>query len=114
MIIAGAVQRPTDEVFVKHFLDANLGAANGLAMLNVVNKLPKKASKTATTTEYRVSQALELYRYIQSRLHSFNCSSLLPDIIHYEHLLCKVLRAATAKTRYRSYKLFNFFTVKAV
>lgn len=104
LIYAGIVKLPSDETFVTDFLTANKGAVGGLVVLKVLEdvtpakekgKKTKQAPKHLHVSPACMASTLQLYRYVKGRLQTLGLSHLLPDIIHFEHLLCKVLRVST-------------------
>lgn len=80
-------------MFIKTFLDVGKGATNALILLRLIQ--PTDTSKK--TLPHRIAVALELYRYVREKLDSLGRSYLMPDIIHFEHLLCKVKRILECK-----------------
>ncbi len=88
---------------VGEFLKVSKGALKALIHLRVLEDLKvvnarrteKGLSKEVQASPGRVATVSLLYRYVQSKLHSCGKALLLPDILHFEHLLCKVIRIAT-------------------
>lgn len=104
LVYANAVEHPTDEKFIKVFLSANRGAASGLAKLQVLEGV-NSTSPSKLCTERRCHITMELYRRTKRKLHAAGCGHLMPDIIHFEHLLCKIVR--TMEKGPQSYSLFE-------
>ena len=88
------MQCPADEEFVASFLRAEKGAALALQKLGV---LKEKEAWSSKVSPERVKLVVDLYRYVKWKLASTNDHALLPDIIRFEHLLCKILRVIDGK-----------------
>ncbi len=105
---------PSDEVFITHFLAVSKGAANALIHLRVledikaVNAVRKSNSlpMMSPTSPERVASVCALYRYVRAKLDNCGKSHLLPNIVHFEHLLCKVVRIIGSKG-VKSYIVFK-------
>lgn len=110
--MGAVVSPPTNEEFCKLFISAGSGAFDGIVHLRILDpfkdvnaarvasglpRLPRNASPEC------IEKVCELYRYVQNKLEGMGRSRLLPDIIHFEHLLCKVLRIS----RLELYNLFR-------
>lgn len=109
LVCAGAVAPPSEKQFIEAFLQVNKGAASGLAHLGLLETL-KSTSPTVLCTDDRISVTLQLYQYLRQHLDQHQLSSLMPDIIHFEHLLCKVSRILTGGPQ--SYSLTRQFKSK--
>ena len=100
MIYAGVVETPSDDEFLRFFLETKKGAYDGLVALNLVQPASKKAgpfrSGEADPIDAQVDTAKSLYNYIRTKLSSVHKQYLLPDMIHFEHLLCKILRLVSS------------------
>ena len=82
--MAGVVEMPGDEEFITQFLGNKQGATGGLLYLGLFDALVGKKEKAERT--------LLTYRYVKRKLAGVNLQYLLPDILHWEHLLCKIKR----------------------
>ncbi|KLO03933.1 hypothetical protein SCHPADRAFT_948163 [Schizopora paradoxa] len=90
---------PSDEEFLRFFLDVGKGAYNGFRDLKLEQPVNEETGAYRTTKEFalnaRVKTAKTLYDYVRSKLASLDKLYLLPDMLHFEHLLCKICRLVT-------------------
>lgn len=91
LVYAGVVEEPTPEQFIRHFLVINLGANMALHSMKYVLRL-STVQPQMLASEDRVQAVLLLYHYIRDKLKDSGEEDLMPDVIHFEHLLCKVQR----------------------
>ena len=95
LVISKEVTPPTDEEFIIAFLKMDKGALAALLLLDLpLHGKSNEGSKEEK--EYRLKEnariILQLYNRVKELLSQHNLLFLLPDIIHFEHLLCKISR----------------------
>lgn len=102
LVMTKVVAPPEDKYFVEAFLKMHRGAAMGLQRLSILPVLIK--SPTKSELPGRAETTLLFYRHLCNILHKKGLDHLMPDILHYEHLLCKVLRVfSQGPEAYRNY-----------
>ena len=109
------VSPPPDEELFADLLRGNAGSAEALQILGIVDDLKlenedrqrRGKSRILATDKSRVAKVKNLYEYVRAKLRDLNKSHLLPDMFHFEHLLCKVKRVMTkGPTRYKTFDAF--------
>ena len=90
------MEDPKDEEFFPLLIDLDLGALKALKDLGLCDKekppkdAPKEQKKKWLDDQVKVIS--QLHHQIKEALREINLEYLIPDIIHFEHLLCKVCR----------------------
>lgn len=119
---AGAVSPPSQDVLFSDLLKGDAGSAEGLQILGVVDDIATDRARSGAfrmqkTDKLRVAKVKKLHQYIRNKLKSKNKSRLMPDMFHFEHLLCKVKRVIDKGPKaYRTFAAFeaNFERMKAM
>lgn len=100
LYIAGVVSAPSEDELFTDLLKGDAGSADGLQILGVVTDIgsvneDRKArglSALRKTDASRATQVKKFYDYTRWKLGAKGKLHLLPDMFHFEHLLCKVKR----------------------
>ena len=82
------IGEPELQTFTEIFLGLNRGAAWGLARLGALPYITGGIRQCAS--QERIDIALQVFHYVQQELLRHNLEYLMPDIVSYEHTLCKV------------------------
>lgn len=101
------IAEPSLEEFTKLFLGINKGATAGLNRLGV---FPHDDQRNHTAPE-RIESTLQVYHFVRQQLLQQHLDYLMPDIVCYEHTLCKVSRVLGQAPH--SYSLYKRYLVNA-
>lgn len=94
LVYAKVVDMPSDDFMVDYMLQS-LRAYGASAALRALGFIPGQA-KQAIEVEVHGARVMRLYRTVAGNLTEAD-NWLMPDIIHFEHLLCKLGRALRDK-----------------
>ena len=104
------IAEPTLVEFTEFFLCINRGAAAGLARLGVLPSVPSTIhAKGKCASDERVNATIQLYNYLRQELLRLDLEHLMPDIVTYEHTLCKLARILGTQSP-RSYSLYRRYS----
>lgn len=97
------VSPPSEAELFTDMLKGDAGSADGLQILGVIgdfilenqSRQEQGLPPIQRGDPIRVSKAKLLYEYVRWKLGDIKKLHLLPDMFHFEHLLCKVKRVLT-------------------